>query len=78
LFICIFPTPLYHLHGSHPKPTTFWISTHRKSLTFLHSYLNSIRRASDALGQVCVTLQHPPLSCGWLIMGGLVLGGLVL
>jgi hypothetical protein len=44
----------------------------------LRSYLNSIGQASDALGQVCVTLRHPPLSCGQLVMGGLVLGGLVL
>jgi hypothetical protein len=60
---------------------TFRMSTHQKSSTprtFLHSYLNDIGRASDALGSVRVTLWHPPLSRGRLVMGGLVLGGLVL
>jgi hypothetical protein len=45
LFICILPTPLYHLQGPHPKandpciqsPTTFQISTHRESSTS-HSF----------------------------------------
>jgi hypothetical protein len=63
------------------SPTTFQMATHRKSLTFrsfLRLYLNSIRQASDALGHIHVTLQHPLLSHGWLLMGGLVLGGLVL
>jgi hypothetical protein len=63
------------------SPMTFWMSTHRKSSTsrsFLCSYLNSIGCASDALRQVHVTLQHPPLSGGQLFMGGLVLEGLVL
>jgi hypothetical protein len=32
----------------------------------------------NALGQVCVTLQHSLPSCGQPYMGGLVLGGLVL
>jgi hypothetical protein len=61
LFICILPTPLYHLQGPHPKannlciqsPTTFRMSTHQKSTTshsFLHSYLNDIGRTLDALG----------------------------
>jgi hypothetical protein len=61
LFICILPTPLYHLQGPHPKaddlciqsPMTFWMSTHRKlstSRSFLHSYLNDIGRTSDTLG----------------------------
>jgi hypothetical protein len=63
LFICISPTPLYHLQGPHPKPMTFvfkvrWLSRCwlTESHSFLRSYLNSIRHASDALGQVCVTL----------------------
>jgi hypothetical protein len=41
-------------------------------------YLRSTGRDSDALGQVRMTLWHPPPSCGYLFMGGLVLGGLVL
>jgi hypothetical protein len=60
---------------------TFWMSTHQKSSTsrsLLRSYLNNTGRASDTLGQVHVTLRHPPLSRGQLVMGGLVLGGLVL
>jgi hypothetical protein len=54
---------------------TFRMLTFR---SFLRSYLNSIGRALDALGQVHVTLWHPPLSRGRLVMGGLVLGGSVL
>jgi hypothetical protein len=61
LFICILPTPLYHLQGPHPKaddlciqsPTTFRRSTHQRSSTsraFLRSYLNNIRRVLDTLG----------------------------
>jgi transposase InsO family protein len=42
------------------------------------SDLSSTRRALDALGQVRVTLRHPPPSHGHPYMGGLVLGGLVL
>jgi hypothetical protein len=60
LFICILPTPLYHLQGPHPKagdlriqsPMTFWMSTHQKSSTsrsFLCLYLNDIGRTSDVL-----------------------------
>jgi hypothetical protein len=63
------------------SPTTFQMSTHQKSLTFrllFRSYLSSIGQASDALGHVHMTLRHPPLSRGWLSMGGLVLGGLAL
>jgi hypothetical protein len=84
-----FPHTFVPSPGTTPKaddfriqsPMTFRMSTHRKSLTFrsfLCSYLNSIGWASDALGQVRVTLWHPPLSRGQLFMGGLVLGGLVL
>jgi hypothetical protein len=60
---------------------TFQKSTHRMSSTsriLLRSYLSCIGWASDALGQVHMTLWHPTLSCGCLFMGGLVLGGLVL
>jgi hypothetical protein len=31
LFICIFPTPLYHLQGPHPKLTTFIFKVRRLS-----------------------------------------------
>jgi hypothetical protein len=61
--------------------TTFRMLTHQKSLTFcllFCSYLSSIRQALDTLGHVHVTLRHPPLSHGRLLMRGLVLGGLVL
>jgi hypothetical protein len=51
---------------------------HRPSTFPLHSYLSRIRQTSDALGQVRVTLRHPPPSRGHPYMGGLVLGGLVL
>jgi hypothetical protein len=89
LSICILPIPWYHLPGPHskpndfctPSPTTFQKSTHQISSTFhalLCLCLSCIGQASDALGQVCVTLQHPLPSRGYLIMGGLVLGGLVL
>jgi hypothetical protein len=89
LSICILPTPWYHLPGPHSKaddfpiqsPTTFQKSTHQMSSTsnlLFHLYLSRIRRVLDALGQVCVTLRHPPLSRGQLFMGGLVLGSLVL
>jgi hypothetical protein len=55
----------------HPKLTTFIPKglttsrrlTHQMLLTsglLLCSYLRSTGQASDALGQVCVTLQHPP------------------
>jgi hypothetical protein len=82
-------TPQYHLQGPYPKPTTiipkspttFQRSTHQMSLTFSllpHLYLRSTGQDSDALGQVRVTLRHPPPLCGYLFMGGLVLGGLVL
>jgi hypothetical protein len=55
LFICILPTPLYHLQGPHPKAndlriqslTTFRMST---SHSFLHLYLNDIGCTSDTLG----------------------------
>jgi hypothetical protein len=88
-FICISPTPLYYLQGPYLKfndshiqsPMTFQMSTHQKSTpfcSFLRSHLNSIRRASDALEHIHVILWHPPLSRGWLLIGGLVLGGLVL
>jgi hypothetical protein len=70
LSICILPIPLYHLQGPHSKaddfriqsPMTFQKSTHQMSSTshaLLRSYLSRIGRASDALGQVHVTLQHP-------------------
>jgi hypothetical protein len=89
LSICILPIPLYHLLGPHSKaddfciqsPTTFQKSTPRTSSTsrvLLRSCLSFIGQASDAFGQVCVTLWHPPPSHGYLVMGGLVLGGLVL
>jgi hypothetical protein len=58
------------------SPTTFQMSTHRKSSTFhllFRSYLSSIRQALDTLGHVHVTLWHFPLSHGRLLMGGLVL-----
>jgi hypothetical protein len=61
--------------------TTHQMSTHQMlstSCSFLHMCLSSIGQASDALGQVHVTLQHPMLSRGCSFMGGLVLGGLVL
>jgi hypothetical protein len=44
----------------------------------LHSYLWSFGQASDTLGQVHMTLRHPPPSRGCPYMGGLVLGSLVL
>jgi hypothetical protein len=60
---------------------TFWGLTHQILLTIhalLCSCLSHIGQASDALGQVHVTLWHPLPSRGYLIMGGLILGGLVL
>jgi hypothetical protein len=42
------------------------------------SYLSCMGPASDALGQVHMTLWHPPPSCGHPYMGGLELAGLVL
>jgi hypothetical protein len=85
---------MYFLHtsvpspGTHSKaddfriqsPMTFQL-THQMSSTsrlLFRSYLSCIRWASDTLGQVHMTLWHPPLSRGYLCMGGLVLGGLVL
>jgi hypothetical protein len=65
-------TSQYHLQGLYPKLTTFipkglttfQRSTHQMSSTFSlfpRSYLKSTGWDSDALGQVCVTLWHPPL-----------------
>jgi hypothetical protein len=42
------------------------------------SDLNGTARVADTSGQVCVTLQHPPSSCGHPDIGGFVIGGLVL
>jgi hypothetical protein len=39
----------------------------------LHLYLSSIGWASDALGQAHMTLWHPLLWHGCLLMGGLVI-----
>jgi hypothetical protein len=84
LFICMLPTPLYHLQEPHPKaddlriqsPMTFQKPIHRWSSTShspLRSYLWSFGQASDALGQVRATLQHPLPPRGLPFMGGLVL-----
>jgi hypothetical protein len=79
---------MYLLHpflpspGTTPQsPTTFRMLTPHTLSTFcvlFCSYLSHTGRASDALGQVCVTLWYPPLSCGYPFMGDLVLGGLIL
>jgi hypothetical protein len=54
LFICISPTPLYHLQGPHPKPTTFvfkvrWLSGCWLTESRQHSISSSARTlaASD-------------------------------
>jgi hypothetical protein len=77
-----FPHTFVPSPGTTPQsPITFRMSTPCTSLTFrvlLRSYLSRIRQASDALGQVRVTLWYPPPSHGYPFMGGLVLGGLVL
>jgi hypothetical protein len=82
LFVCIPPAHLCtSSQGPHLKLTTFQKPTHRMSSTShlpLRSYLSHIGQASDALGQACVTLRHPPPSRGTPFIGGLVLGGLVL
>jgi hypothetical protein len=71
-----FPYTFVPSPGTTPQSlTTFWMSTF---CVLLCSYLSRIRRALDAMGQVCMTLQHPLPSCGYPFMGGLVLGGLVL
>jgi hypothetical protein len=81
-------SPLYHLQGLHPKPTTSrpWPddfldinSPEVNNFRSPHcSDLNSTARFTDASGQVHVTLWHPPPSHGHPYMGGLVLGGLIL
>jgi hypothetical protein len=66
LSICILPIPLHHLQGPHSKADDFHIqslmtfqkSTHQMlptSHVLLCLYLSCIR-ASDTLGQVCMTL----------------------
>jgi hypothetical protein len=89
VYIYFLSSPLYHLQGLHLQPTTSIpmaqrlprrrpTESRRLPSPSHRSDLNSTARVADALGQVRVTLRHPPPSCGHPYRRGLVIGGLVL